>query len=153
MANEPSLIKTYGLRWKRAQVNWKTGHLFGISKLDSNLYDVYHEHGIIILYKGDTPVYAGMTMDSIGKRLKAQDNSRRKKDEWDHFSWFGIRGIHSDGLCEIQDTFHSSYANLLNTLYALLLASMDFTLNKRKAAFKDAICLVQTSAYLNKNSN
>ena len=72
------LIKEFGERWARTSL----GH-----------EDMRGENnggqGVYILYDGSTPVYIGK--GNIQARLKAATKSKRRKDSWDHFSWYMIK--------------------------------------------------------------
>ena len=45
--------------------------------------------GVYILYDGSTPVYIGK--GNIRARLMDADKDERRKDSWDHFSWYVIK--------------------------------------------------------------
>ena len=45
--------------------------------------------GVYILYDGATPVYIGK--GNIRDRLTKATKSKRRKDFWDHFSWYVIK--------------------------------------------------------------
>jgi hypothetical protein len=48
-----------------------------------------NRQGVYILYDGSTPVYIGK--GDIQARLRASAKHRRRKDSWDHFSWYVIK--------------------------------------------------------------
>jgi|ERR1700733_12438644 hypothetical protein len=45
--------------------------------------------GVYILYDGSTPVYIGK--GNLRQRLRAAGKDKRRKDSWDHFSWYVIK--------------------------------------------------------------
>jgi len=45
--------------------------------------------GVYILYDGSTPVYVGK--GNIRQRLRAADQSHRRGNSWDRFSWYVLR--------------------------------------------------------------
>jgi hypothetical protein len=47
--------------------------------------------GVYILYDGSTPVYIGK--GNIRQRLRDADKDERRKDSWDHFSWYVINDV------------------------------------------------------------
>jgi hypothetical protein len=45
--------------------------------------------GVYILYDGSTPVYVGK--GNIRQRLRDADNSKRRGNSWDYFSWYILK--------------------------------------------------------------
>ena len=76
--SEMALIDAFGEMWARNVKNIKD--VRRISK---------GRQGIYILYDGSTPVYVGKGF--IRSRLRASDKSERRKDSWDHFSWYILK--------------------------------------------------------------
>jgi hypothetical protein len=74
------LIKRFGERWARNSENIKDKRLPGKRK---------GGQGVYILYDGSTPVYIGK--GNIRARLIDADKDKRRKDSWDHFSWYVIK--------------------------------------------------------------
>jgi hypothetical protein len=72
------LIKQFGERWARNS---------------ENIEDVPGSsaggQGVYILYDGSTPVYVGK--GNIRQRLRSADNSSRRGNSWNHFSWYVIK--------------------------------------------------------------
>jgi hypothetical protein len=79
------LIKRFGERWARNSENIKDKRLPGKRK---------GGQGVYILYDGSTPVYIGK--GNIRARLIDADKDKRRKDSWDHFSWYVIKNIIHD---------------------------------------------------------
>jgi hypothetical protein len=75
-----TLIKQFGERWARNPENIKDKRMPGRKK---------GGHGVYILYDGSTPVYIGK--GNIRARLMAADKDKRRRDSWDHFSWYVIK--------------------------------------------------------------
>jgi hypothetical protein len=147
--NTPILIRTYGEFWNPDIVNWnKSWRLFGKRRSDSKGPDinVYEERGVYVLYQDYEPVYVGKAdKTSIGYRLQLHRQSRRKGPRWDRFSWFGIKGLNQDGsLKNLNTKFHLSSPELIATLEALLIVTIDPRLNARKERFKNAVELFQS---------
>jgi hypothetical protein len=71
------LIKQFGEMWARNPENLK-----------AVLKNSKRAEGVYILYDGSTPVYIGK--GNIRDRLKKATKSKRRKDFWDHFSWYVI---------------------------------------------------------------
>ncbi len=74
------LIKQFGERWARNSENIKDKRMPGKRK---------GGQGVYILYDGSTPVYIGK--GNIRARLIDADKDKRRKDPWDHFSWYVIK--------------------------------------------------------------
>jgi hypothetical protein len=74
------LIKQFGERWARNSENIKDKRMPGKSK---------GGQGVYILYDGSTPVYIGK--GNIRQRLRNADKDKRRRNSWDHFSWYVIK--------------------------------------------------------------
>jgi hypothetical protein len=74
------LIKKFGERWARNSENIKDKRMPGRKKGGQGAY---------ILYDGSTPVYIGK--GNIRAHLIDADRDNRRKDSWDHFSWYVIK--------------------------------------------------------------
>jgi hypothetical protein len=74
------LIKQFGERWARNSGNIKDKRMPGKKK---------GGQGVYILYDGSTPVYIGK--GNIRARVISADKDKRRKDSWDHFSWYVIK--------------------------------------------------------------
>ena len=72
------LIKQFGEMWARTPKN-----IMAVLKNGKRVQGVY------ILYDGSTPVYIGK--GNIRDRLTQATKSKRRKDFWDHFSWYVIK--------------------------------------------------------------
>ena len=138
VATTPILIRAYGEFWSPDVV--KRGKLLGKRRHDSKGPDinVYDEIGVYVLYKDFVPVYVGRAdKQSIGLRLQLHRDSIRKGPRWDRFSWFGIRGIRTNGqLRAHRAAAHLPSAELIATLEALLIIVIDPRLNSRRERFK-----------------
>ena len=77
------LIKKFGERWAR---NPKNINDEGIPRSSMG------GQGVYVLYDGSTPVYIGK--GNIRQRLREADKDHRRKDSWDHFSWYVIKDKH-----------------------------------------------------------
>ena len=56
--------------------------------------------GVYILYDGSTPVYIGK--GNLRQRLRAAGKDKRRKDSWDHFSWFLIKDQDEDLIHDVE---------------------------------------------------
>jgi hypothetical protein len=73
------LIKKFGERWARNPKNIGSEDIPGSSA---------GGQGVYVLYDGSTPVYIGK--GNIRQRLR-EANKDRRKNSWDHFSWYVIK--------------------------------------------------------------
>jgi hypothetical protein len=75
-----ALIHAFGERWARNPENIKDKRMPGKRK---------GGQGVYILYDGSTPVYIGK--GNIRQRLREADKDERRRNSWDHFSWFVVK--------------------------------------------------------------
>jgi hypothetical protein len=73
------LIKQFGERWARNAKNIEDENIPGRSA---------GGQGVYILYDGSTPVYIGK--GNIRQRLRDAVKDKRRRNSWDHFSWYVI---------------------------------------------------------------
>jgi hypothetical protein len=78
--NKMALIDEFGERWSRNSGNIEDKAI-PRSKQGGQ--------GVYILYDGSTPVYIGK--GNIRQRLRAATKDKRRRDSWDHFSWYVIK--------------------------------------------------------------
>ncbi len=71
------LLKQFGEMWARNPAN-----------IEALLKKSKHAQGVYVLYDGSTPVYVGK--GSIRDRLTKATKSKRRRNFWDHFSWYVI---------------------------------------------------------------
>lgn len=150
-----SIIKNYGLRWVRDQVNWGSrgvsGSLLGKAVKNSQAGDFKDQIGIYILYEPIfTPVYigqAGFGNAGLLQRLRNHRNDHLR-DRWTNFSWFGFREVKQDGSLSKKQTAkaHPSirYGDALDEIEGVLIEVLEPRLNKQGASWqKDAVEYVQ----------
>jgi hypothetical protein len=127
-------------------VDWDSRTLIGRRGLNGPEIDVYQERGVYVLYKDFEPVYVGKAdMQELGLRLQLHRQSPRKGPRWNQFSWFGIRGLRNNGKLRASNAaFHPKKMELIATMEALLIATIDPRLNSRKEKFKNAVRLYQS---------
>ena len=73
-----ALLKQFGEMWARNAEN--------IQKVPGSSHG---GQGVYILYDGSTPVYVGK--GNIRQRLRAADQSGRRGQCWDRFSWYVVK--------------------------------------------------------------
>jgi hypothetical protein len=69
------IVRQYGTMWARNKEN--------IASIPRGTKGVY------VLFDGSMPMYAGK--GNIKSRIKEACRSRRRKNLWDHFSWYTIK--------------------------------------------------------------
>lgn len=145
-------IKNFGLMWKRESVAWygvkgNAGHLkgcgpIGSAKKNQIVADFREQIGIYILYDDSRHVYAGQAgngNNDLYSRLK-NHLTDHLAGRWDRFSWFGVRNVNKDGsLSKQQGELNRilKASEILNLIEGLLINTLEPSLNKRGANWKD----------------
>ena len=132
------LVKSFGLFWRRDEVEWNpgTGNQFRLLGRNGErlpglwLADFQDQTGIYILYGNHGGYYVGLTKQSLGRRLKDHTIDDHA-EQWDRFSWFGFRavlgGTDGDGLCKLKAMAHATIGNpesVITDVEALLIRAM-----------------------------
>lgn len=139
------LVRTYGLFWRTAEVEWHPGPGVRWRMLGRRGYyrpgvrfaDFRDQRGIYVLYGNHGPRYVGLARDrGIGDRLK-DHLADRHADMWDRFCWFGFRRVlqrraYDSGLRELAPP--AAYAlggvnSVIADMEALLIKAMGFPHN------------------------
>jgi hypothetical protein len=104
-------VKSYGLFWRKDEVEWNPGigkpfRLLGRIRANVGkirITDFREQAGIYILYGNHGAYYVGLAK-KLGNRLRSHTNDHHS-EEWDRFSWFGFRkvlaGTHVNGFCKL----------------------------------------------------
>jgi hypothetical protein len=98
-----TFIRSYGLFWRREEVNWSPGagnagqfRLLGrkgTHRPTLRVADFRDQRGIYVLLDDYGPYYVGLArQQAIGNRLRSHTRDLHA-DRWDRFSWFGFRRI------------------------------------------------------------
>jgi hypothetical protein len=69
------IVRRYGTMWARNDAN--------IAKIEKVGFGVY------VLFDGSMPMYVGK--GEIADRIRAASKSDRRKNMWDHFSWYSFK--------------------------------------------------------------
>lgn len=148
-----AFIRSYGLFWRREEVNWSPGHgngkdfrLLGrrgarYPKLE--LADFRDQLGIYVLHDDYGAYYVGLARDrSIAKRLKDHTKDTHR-DKWDRFSWFGFRGVlttaDADGLMKLSkmpESLLTDSRSTIGDIEALLMVTLGTTTRGNKLTMK-----------------
>jgi predicted MPP superfamily phosphohydrolase len=149
------LIKTFGLFWRRDEVDWEpgTGHTFRLlgRNRDRNpnlwLADFQHQTGIYILYGNHGAYYVGLTKsEATGLAGRLKDHNARK-EKWDRFSWFGFRTVKKG---RDDRSFHelgkmpnvknnANVTEIITDVEALLIRAMGLAENANATGFTNAV--------------
>jgi hypothetical protein len=116
---------SYGRMWKRSEVEWApNAKVLGAEHHGANPIDFQDQTGIYVLHNGEQVVHASRT-DSLGASLYAHT---RGPDQWDHFTWFGLRPVGKPG--ELGQQPESIRSDDLSHLYqAILIIALNPPLN------------------------
>jgi hypothetical protein len=154
MANQKGIFHTYGLFWRRDEIDWHPGSgardMFrllgrrGENRPRLQVADFRKQQGIYILYGNHGPYYVGLTRAlGLGRRLKDHLHDKHK-NEWDRFSWFGfgrvLKGRDIDGLQRIAELAGKQTAmpeKMIGDIEALLIRAMALR-NLSKMKFAEA---------------
>lgn len=142
---EKGLISTYGLFWKRSEVNWgygKKANLKGRLSQRSKPVDFCDQQGVYVLYDGNFRiVYIGQTKnEGLLKRLN-QHTKSDLAERWERFSWFGLKWVLKNPTDESDLSIlpggagHPTTVTVLNHLEAVLLATVEPPHNRQGARF------------------
>ncbi len=140
MPTTKTFIRSYGMFWRRDEVNWAPGagnagsyRLLGRRSAHQpalQVTDFRPQAGIYVLYDDYGPYYTGLAKTAIGNRLR--DHTRDDhRDRWDRFSWFGFRRVKvatdASGLQvlgEMPDQLVSGTVHTIRDIEALLMMTL-----------------------------
>lgn len=129
---ESGALQAFGMYWRREFVSWAgKSNLLGRQGVGASTVNFADQVGVYLLHDRDRVIYVGRAQkDSLYVRLKAHTNDRLS-GRWDRFSWFGIRGVESDGSLGEPSTAWN-YTFVIDTLEALLIESLEPPLNRKR---------------------
>src|SRR5580698_4334444 len=89
-----SVIKNYGLMWRRDSVFWGRGYNRGSlqGRRSRRVIDFREQIGVYVLYdEGRRPVYVGQAGQGNARLFNRLRNHRGDalSQRWQYFSWFG----------------------------------------------------------------
>lgn len=143
--NITSVIKNYGLIWRREAVFWggarKKGKLEG--RRSRRRIDFREQIGVYVLYdEGRHPIYVGQAGQGNARlfsrlRSHTRDNLAHR---WRYFSWFGLLGVNKSGKLTGWDDktkrVSGTIGSMLNEIEGVLIAATEPPFNKQGAKFQ-----------------
>ena len=140
-----SLIKNYGIMWRRDSVFWGRGGDKGElnGRRSGRLIDFRDQIGVYVLYdESRLPVYvgqAGQGNQRLFNRLRAH-KSDALAHRWQYFSWFGLLGVNKSGSLSGWDDagkkVSGTIKSTLNEIEGVLIAATEPEFNRQGARFK-----------------
>lgn len=143
--NVRTVIKNYGLMWRRDSVFWgrprNPGVLWG--RRGGKTVDFREQVGVYVLYdEARRPIYVGQAGRGNARlfdRLRAH-----KKDSlvhrWQYFSWFGLLTVNKSGRLSGWDDpskrVSGTMKSTLNEIEGVLIAATEPPFNKQGARFR-----------------
>lgn len=128
-----NIIKSFGMFWNRADVNWKTMDLYGTQITGSKLVNFKDQKGIYLLHDAREVIYVGQAVKQpISKRLSDHCKDRLN-GRWDRFSWFGFYDVYEDGTLMQNDFQNTKFSmeNLANAFEAILIEGLEPRQNRK----------------------
>jgi hypothetical protein len=139
-----TVIKNYGLMWRRDFVFWGRPKSKGVlqGRSSGRIIDFHDQIGVYVLYdEGRRPIYvgqAGQGDTGLFRRLRShrRDNLAHR---WHYFSWFGLLAVNKGGGLSgwnapskrVSGTIRST----LNEIEGVLIAATEPAFNKQGAKF------------------
>ncbi|MGO8866963.1 MAG: GIY-YIG nuclease family protein [Alphaproteobacteria bacterium] len=143
--NIRTVIKNYGLMWRRDSVFWSTRNANGILNGQKSFRKINFcdQIGVYVLYdEARRPIYVGQT--GQGKsRLFARLRSHRRDNlahRWHYLSWFGMLKVNKNGTLSGWDypskRVFGTIQSMLNEIEGVLIAATEPPFNKQGARFR-----------------
>lgn len=140
---DTGLINAFGMYWRREAVWWSRPQILGQQQPGSTPVDFSHQRGVYLLHDRRDVVYVGRTTDqSLGDRLR-QHTINRLNGRWDRFSWFGIYPVQADGSLAHDVGRQMNLDNLIETMEALLIESLEPPQNRKRGDGFSAVEFIQ----------
>jgi len=140
-----SLIKNYGLMWRRDSVFWGAGNNRGVllGRSSGKLIDFREQIGVYVLYdEGRRPIYVGQAGQGNARLFRRLRAHRRDSlaHRWHYFSWFGLLSVNKTGRLSGWDDaakrVSGTINSTLNEIEGVLIAATEPAFNKQGAKFK-----------------
>ena len=140
-----SLIKNYGLMWRRDSVFWGRGRDKGVlnGRRSGKIVNFRDQIGVYVLYdESRLPVYVGQAGQGNARlfiRLRSH-KSDSLAHRWHYFSWFGLLSINKSGRLSGWDApnkrVSGTIKSTLNEIEGVLIAATEPAFNKQGARFR-----------------
>jgi hypothetical protein len=140
-----SLIKNYGLMWRRDSVFWGKGRSRGVleGRRSGKVIDFRDQIGVYVLYdESRRPVYVGQAGQGNARLFNRLRAHRRDAlaHRWHYFSWFGLLQINKSGRLSGWDApqkrVSGTIVSTLNEVEGVLIAATEPAFNKQGAKFR-----------------
>lgn len=141
------LINAFGMFWRRDEVHWdRTGtRLLGVQQTGGFPVDFAAQAGVYLLYDSNRIVYVWrVTGPRLGARMWEHTRDRLT-GRWDRFSWFGVRGVSTDGTLGPMPGANIAVESLIATMEALLIEGLEPPQNRRQGEGFNAVEFLQHS--------
>lgn len=140
-----TVIKNYGLMWRRDSVFWGRGSNKGVleGRHRGKTADFRDQVGVYVLYdEARRPVYVGQAGRGNARLFNRLRN--HKKDSlalrWQYFSWFGLLTVNKSGALSGRDDptkrVSGTLGSTLNEIEGVLIAATEPPFNKQGARFR-----------------
>lgn len=130
---EMGLINAFGMYWARNMVDWDSKlRIYGMQQGSDVRVDFSDQAGVYLLHDGSRTIYVGRAGEGrLGSRLLSHTRNRLTS-RWDRFSWFGVRGVKSDGGLSAIPNKLISIDTLISTMEALLIEGLEPPQNRQR---------------------
>jgi len=145
IGNIKSLIKNYGLMWRRDSVFWGRGRDKGVlnGRRSGKIIDFRDQIGVYVLYdESRLPVYVGQAGQGNARLFNRLRTHRRDAlaHRWHYFSWFGLLSVNKSGRLSGWDApqkrVSGTIRSTLNEIEGVLIAATEPAFNKQGARFR-----------------
>ena len=140
-----TVIKNYGLMWRRDCVFWGKGNRKGVleGRRSGEIIDFRDQIGVYVLYdEGRRPIYVGQAGQGNARLFNRLRSHRRDglANRWHYFSWFGLLGVNKSGWLSGWDAptkrVSGTMRSTLNEIEGVLIAATEPAFNKQGARFR-----------------
>lgn len=140
-----SLIKNYGLMWRRDSVFWGRGRDRGKlnGRRSGKEIDFRDQIGVYVLYdESRLPIYVGQAGQGNARLFTRLRAHRRDAlaHRWHYFSWFGLLPVNKSGKLSGWDApqkrISGTIKSTLNEIEGVLIAATEPAFNKQGARFR-----------------
>src|SRR5947209_6408937 len=140
-----TVIKIYGLMWRRDSVFWGKGNRGGVleGRRSGKVINFREQIGVYVLYdEARRPMYVGQAGQG-GARLFNRLRSHRRDGlahRWHYFTWFGLLAVNKNGGLSGWDAptkrVSGTMRSTLNEIEGVLIAASEPAFNKQGARFR-----------------